>query len=131
MKYTLKLNGSITLEQDNGDVLHIPADPENRDYKKYLEWLNAGNVAEIETPTVVEKIATKTSARRDAEQHILNYFSTLELMDMLKRLNSAPNERLVAINTWIELIQAEAITNWQNPNFLTHGAPAYTYEETL
>ena len=37
---------SIRLTTENG-YLHIPKNPENTDYQKYLEWVAEGNTAEV------------------------------------------------------------------------------------
>lgn len=29
------------------DELHIPMDPDNRDYAEYLKWIDAGNVPQL------------------------------------------------------------------------------------
>ena len=43
----------------------IPKDPDNTDYQKYLEWVDAGNTAEVDTPT-----ATWSDIRCERDQRL-------------------------------------------------------------
>lgn len=44
--YEIRLNGMIFRRSDGA---WIPPDPGNTDYREYLEWVAAGNVADVET----------------------------------------------------------------------------------
>ena len=37
---------SVTLDDGSGVILNIPLDPENTDYKAYLDWVAEGNTAD-------------------------------------------------------------------------------------
>lgn len=51
------------------DNAFIPADPSNRDYQEYLNWLSKGNSPEpyIEPPVTTEQILTLRAAAYKAE----------------------------------------------------------------
>lgn len=127
--YIIKSNGMIK----RNDGSYIPIDNGNSDYIEYIKWIKAGNKPTIEQSEIYSLTDSemKVKSRRDAESYITKYFSTLELMDMLRRLTSSPNEKLNGINLWVNSIQTESITNYKNPNFNKFGNPPYSYEETF
>jgi hypothetical protein len=45
-KYTIKGNEKIIILQEGNVIYSIPENPDNTDYKKYLEWVAEGNEAE-------------------------------------------------------------------------------------
>lgn len=57
--YTITINGLVVRDSDGAT---IPSDPENSDYQAYLEWQEAGNIANI--PTLIE--------RRNLQRQIIN-----------------------------------------------------------
>ncbi len=127
MKTFYKKNGYVI-----ADGSWVPINEGSREYRELLELVSKGEVEILPEPEVVpSESETKTASRRKAEQYITFYFSTLELVDMLKRLGASPNAQLVAVNAWVESVQTEAITNWQNPNFQQFGNPPYNYEQTF
>jgi hypothetical protein len=46
-EYEIKISGMIYRRRDGA---WIPPEPANADYKEYLEWVAAGNMADQETP---------------------------------------------------------------------------------
>ena len=58
--YQLKESSSITRIPDGAT---IPADPANRDYAEYLEWIAAGNVPEPYQPPPTPDVTTVTKLR--------------------------------------------------------------------
>jgi cytochrome c5 len=60
MTYKLTKSTSILRKSDNAC---IPADPANRDYQEYLQWVAQGNTPEpVDAPTFAELVAANTAA---------------------------------------------------------------------
>ena len=43
---TTDFGSTIVRTDEGGQVWHIPTDPANSDYARYLKWVEAGNTAE-------------------------------------------------------------------------------------
>jgi hypothetical protein len=105
------------------DGAFIPADPANRDYREYLEWLDAGNTPlPADEPPAPNPLAL-------AEAHIASYFSTARLLQMKDWRDTFPEEdapTLEAVYDWLNSITIAAAQGQT-----TFDAPPHTFEELV
>jgi hypothetical protein len=105
------------------DNAFIPFDPANRDYREYLEWLDAGNTPEpADQPAPVNPLDA-------AEAHIAAHFSTPRLLQMKVWWDTFPPDevpKLAAVFDWTTGITVQAA---QGSTSFT--APPHTFEELV
>jgi hypothetical protein len=118
--YQLTNSTSIKRLADNAS---IPADGGNRDYREYLEWLDAGNTPlPADEPPAPNPLAL-------AEAHIASHFSTARLLQMKDWRDTFPEEdapMLEAVYDWLNGITIAAAQGQT-----TFAAPPHTFEELV
>lgn len=87
--YKLTKHTSIIRLSDNAN---IPADPSNRDYADYLEWLAEGNTPEPVPPKTQDEIAAEESAKAKRELADLDLASIPMLRAYIAAKADAPQE---------------------------------------
>jgi hypothetical protein len=117
-----QLTSSETIKR-TADGAFIPQDGANRDYREYLEWLDAGN-----TPLPADEPPAPNPLTL-AEAHIASHFSTARLLQMKDWRDTFPEEdapTLEAVYDWLNSITIAAAQGQT-----TFDAPPHTFEELV